>query len=265
MGPWAFPAIYLGWAYLFWLPLFISDESVWALPNLFFFLLGGASPLIAAVALTARKAGMAGLRDLGWRLIDLRRIPLRWLAIVLLFWPVFDLVMSGVAVLAGWTGQPFEVEWGLLAEPQRLAFLLLLSFVFPAVEEIGLRGYWVDELQQRFSPVASGIVNGCGWALWHAPFVWFPGYYANTTFNPELWWWLPSIVIHALLLVWVYMETGRSILAAVLFHAMMNLTGEFLGLAPEMFPFLLSGHLLIAGVLVLTWRRSGCCVLSAGR
>lgn len=255
VSPWAFPVIYLGWAYLFWAPLFASENSVWSFPNVLLFLAGGASPLIAGVTLATLSGGKARLRDLGWRLIDVRRIGPVWLAIVLLFWPVFDLLMAGAAWVLGFSNRPFAVEWGILFEPQRLAFLLLLSFVFPAVEEVGLRGYWVDVLRQRFSPVATGLINGCAWAAWHAPFVWFPGYYANTTFNPELWWWLPSIVIHALLLVWVYIETKRSILAVVLFHAMMNLTGEFLGLAPEMFPFMLLGNLLVAAVLVVTWRR----------
>jgi membrane protease YdiL (CAAX protease family) len=128
--------------------------------------------------------------------------------------------------------------------------MLLLSFVFPAVEEIGLRGYWLDELQERFNPVVAGLINGAAWAVWHTPFVWFPGYYANTSFNPELWWWLPSIVLHTLLIVWVYNGTNRSILAVLLFHGMMNFTGEFLRLAPEIFPFMLIGNFLAAAAVV---------------
>ncbi|MCD6235307.1 MAG: hypothetical protein DRP86_05145 [Candidatus Neomarinimicrobiota bacterium] len=60
--------------------------------------------------------------------------------------------------------------------PGTLAFMLLLSFIFPAVEEIGLRGHWLDELQQRFDPVVAGLLHGAAWAVWHTPFVWFPGY-----------------------------------------------------------------------------------------
>ena len=105
-------------------------------------------------------------------------------------------------------------------------------------------------------PTIAGLINGGTWAVWHAPFVWFPGYYANTTFDPELWWWLPSIVLQTLLIVWVYNGTSRSVLAVLLFHGMMNFTGEFLGLASEMFPFLLLGNLLAATVLVSSWRRS---------
>ncbi|WP_349666111.1 hypothetical protein [Marinobacter sp. ATCH36] len=44
----AFPLFYLGWAYLFWAPVLLSEESVWTFPNLLWFLIGGASPLLLA-------------------------------------------------------------------------------------------------------------------------------------------------------------------------------------------------------------------------
>lgn len=71
-SPWVLPALYLGWAYLFWIPLLASDESVWSFPNLLLFLTGGACPLFAGLLLAARTGGQAALRDLGRRLIDVR-------------------------------------------------------------------------------------------------------------------------------------------------------------------------------------------------
>lgn len=255
VAAWTFPLIYLGWAYLFWAPIFLSDTSVWSFPKVLLFLAGGASPLVAAVVLSLRTGGRDQLRDLWRRLVDVRRIPLAWLLGILLFWPAFDLLMAGAAQILGVSAHPLDIGWDILARPGALAFMLLLSFVFPAVEEVGLRGYWLDQLQQRFSTTTSGLINGLTWAAWHTPFVLFPGYYDNTTFHPQLWWWLPSIVLHTLLIVWVYNGTSRSILAVVLFHGMMNLTGELLGLAPEMFPFMLVGNALLGGLLVFAWRR----------
>lgn len=249
-GALGFPLIYLGWAYVFWAPIFASDESVWSFPKVILFLVGGASPLIAGLVLAALIGGRRRLRDIGSRLIDIRRINLRWFAIILLFWLVFDLLMAGAALVFGIADRPLGIGWDAVSSPQALGFMLLLSFVFPAVEEVGLRGYWLDELQERFSPVVAGLINGATWAVWHAPFVWFPGYYANTSFNPELWWWMPSIVLHTLLIVWVYNSTSRSILAVLLFHGMMNFTGEFLGLAPEIFPYMLVGNFLAAAAVV---------------
>jgi len=256
MGPWGFPLIYIGWAYLFWSPLFASEASVWSFPKVLFFLIGGASPLIAGTVLAGLKGGRQRLRELVWRLIDVRRIGLRWFIVIVLFWPVFDVLMAGAAVVLGVTNRPLGIVWEVVTSPRTLIFMLLLSFVFPAVEEIGLRGYWLDELQERFSPPLAGLINGIAWAIWHTPFIWFPGYYANTTFHPALWWWLPSIVLQTLLIVWIYNGTNRSILGALIFHGMMNFTGEFLGLAPEMFPFMLVGNMIAAGILIAAWRKS---------
>ena len=251
----AFPLFYLGWAYLFWVPVLLSDESVWAFPNLLWFLIGGASPLLAGLGLAALTGGKAQALDLARRLVDWRRIPGRWWLVILLFWLGLDLAMAGMAIWLGITDSPLDVNTSLFFNPGMLLFLLLLSFVFPAIEEIGLRGYYLETLQQHFGPTTSGLVNGTVWAIWHAPFVWFPGYYANTTFNPELYWWLPMIVCQTLLIVQVYNRTGRSILAVLIFHGMMNFTGEWLRISPDMYPFMLTGNLLAAVLLIFWWNR----------
>ena len=222
----AFPLVYLGWAYLFWIPLLLSESSVWGFPNILWFLIGGASPVIAGLSLAALTGGRAQLRDLARRLVDWRRIPGMWWLPVISFWLVFDVAMAGLAVLLGVTDSPLDVNWSLFLDPGLLLFLLLLSFVFPAVEEAGLRGYYLDTLQRRLDPTTAGLVNGLVWAVWHAPFVWFPGYYENTTFDPALSWWLPMIVCHTLLIVQVYNGTRRSVLAVLIFHGLMNFTGE---------------------------------------
>ncbi|MDX1748512.1 MAG: CPBP family intramembrane glutamic endopeptidase [Halobacteriales archaeon] len=255
MRPWGFPLIYLGWAFLFWSPIFGSETSVWTGTNLVLFLVGGASPLIAGVTMAWLTGGTERVRDIGRRLVDVRRIAPVWWVVVLLFWPLFDLLTAGAALALGVSDRPIDVGAAVPADIGAFGFVLLLSFVLPAVEEVGLRGYYLDALQERFGPAVAGLINGGTWAIWHAPFVYFPGYYANTTFNPQLWWWLPSIVLQTLILVWVYNNTNRSVLAILVIHGMMNLTGELLGLAPEMFPFQLPFLVVIAVVLVVSWRR----------
>ncbi|GAB3031674.1 CPBP family intramembrane glutamic endopeptidase [Bowmanella dokdonensis] len=249
----AFPMVYLGWAYLFWAPMLWSQTSVWSLPNLLWFLIGGASPLLAGLGLAALTGGKTQVLDLVRRLLDWRRIPGRWWLTILLFWLCFDLIMAGLAVVLGITDSPLDVHWTLLQNPGPLLFLLLLSFVFPAIEEIGLRGVYLDRLQQHFGPATAGLINGAVWAAWHAPFVCFPGYYADISFNPELYWWLPMILCQTLLLVQVYNQTNRSILAVLIFHGMMNFTGEWLRISSDMYPFMLSGNVLAAALLLIWW------------
>lgn len=246
----AFPAVYLGWAWLFWAPLLVFRYPVWELPGLAWFLAGGASPLLAGILLAAIDGGRARVRDLFVRLVDWRRIAARWWLFIVFFWLLFDLAMAGVALLLGVSEAPVDPDWKLLADLPALAFVLLLSLVFPAVEEIGLRGYYLEALQSRLAPAAAAIVNGCAWAAWHTPFVWFAGYYANTTFHPELYWWLPMIVCHTVLIAFVYNRTHGSLLAVLAFHGLMNFTGEWLRIAPDMYPFMLSGA-VAAALLVI--------------
>ena len=258
--PWGFPVIYLGWAYLFWTPILVSGESVWSFPNAALFLVGGTSPLLAGVLLSWFNYGRSGLRDLGDRLIDIRRIDPRWWLILVLFWPAFNLCMAGVALVFGITSAPLEfVSPDRLFDPVAVVSILVFAFVFPLPEEIGLRGYWLDQLQERFSALTAGLINGTAWAIWHAPFVLLPGYYAQTTFQPELSWWLPMLVFVALFHVWVYNNTDRSILAVLVFHAFVNLTGEVMGFAPEMYPFVLSGYVFVTTVLVFGWSPESLC------
>jgi membrane protease YdiL (CAAX protease family) len=61
------------------------------------------------------------------------------------------------------------------------------------------------------------------------------------------------IVLYTIILVWVYNNTRRSILAVLLFHAFGNMTGELMGFAPEMYPFILSGYALVVVMLVAGW------------
>lgn len=160
----SFPVVYLGWAYLFWTPVLLTDTSIWEFPSLLWFLIGGASPLIAGVFLASLEGGHVQLRDLLYRLIDWRRISWKWWFTILSFWLFFDFVMAVAAFLLEITDSPLDIHWRLWLNPKALLFLILLSFVFPAIEEIGLRGYYLDTLQKSLNPVAAGTLNGvvCG-------------------------------------------------------------------------------------------------------
>lgn len=254
-GPWAFAVLYVGWAYLWWSPILGSEQSVWAGRNLVLFLVGGASPLLAGLGLAWLTGGAPRVRDLGRRLVDPRTITLRWWLVVLAFWPVFNLVMGGLAVLFGVTARPFAVDVDAFLDPATLGFQVTLAVLFPAVEEVGLRGYYLDRLCERATLTVAAVVNGVTWAVWHAPFVLLPGYYAETTFDPQLSWWLPMIVAETVVYVWVWERTGRSILAVLVFHAMMNLSGEFLGITADMYPFMLVGAVAAAVAVLASWRR----------
>ncbi|MFP8957609.1 CPBP family intramembrane glutamic endopeptidase [Natrialbaceae archaeon A-CW3] len=252
--PWGFPLLYLGWAYAWWLPIVASSESVWSFPNVVFLLVGGSSPLLAGLSLLWLEYGREGLHDLRRRLLEVDRIGLGWALAIVLLYPLFTLVNAGIALAVGATATPLEViSLDRLLDPVALVLLLAVAFLFPVIEEIGLRGYWFDRLQARWSALISSLVLGIVWAAWHVPLVYMVGYFEGTTFQPELWWWLPSIVLTAIVGTWIYNNTRRSVLAVIVLHFVGNLTGETMGFSPEMYPAVVLGTAALAAILVVGW------------
>ncbi len=55
--------------------------------------------------------------------------------------------------------------------------------------------------------------------------------------------------------VLVYNSTGQWFIAVMLFHGMMNFTGELPGISSDMYPILLSGFAVLALLLLIFWSK----------
>lgn len=221
-------AFVLAWTWGFWsVPVMLGSDP-WAMPNVAFVYAGGAGPLLGGLIFTYARGGRSGLRELGARLVDVWRIgPVWWLAVVGLI-PLIE--AAAAAIAAQVFSAPAEVFTPLtenLANPA--AFLALAGFTLllgPLPEEIGWRGFALDALQARLAPIAASLILAAGWAAWHAPLFFMDGYYAPFGGPPAPWHFAYDILLTTLLITWIYNHTGRSVLAAVLFHFMGNFSGE---------------------------------------
>jgi membrane protease YdiL (CAAX protease family) len=253
---WGYVSIYLGWAWLFWGLVILSDESVWTFPNVFFFYLGSLSPLLGGVTMIRRSDGMAGLRELWDRISNPRRIRPRWYVVIVLLYPGLTVVAGGLAVLTGATTRPFDPVSTFQRLTNPLSLFAFFGFTVGAglVEETGSTGYFLDRLMSIWSPVAAGLISGVVWASWHIPFFLMEGYYSQASYQPIVWRFFATFVFLETLYAWIYHNTSRSVLAAVLFHLMINLPGEVL--APSQvvrwYTFFL---LVVVTVGVALWRR----------
>lgn len=232
---WGYFAFSHGWAWLWWSVNIVADFDAFGFPGIVFTVLGGAGPLLGGVVMSRVTYGRAGWRDLWSRLTEVRRIPLRWLALIVLFEPAITLVSGVVASILDPGTRHLDVSQlaGLLADPLGLlayaGFVLLLG---PLPEEIGWRGYLLDRFQVRTSALASGISVGVAWALWHAPLFVMPGYYSNLDFAPNPVEFGFLIVVGSVVYTWVFDNTARSVLAAVLYHFVGNFTGQVVERSP---------------------------------
>lgn len=256
-GPVRFVVIYVGWAWFFWGLVVYSGDSVWSFPNAALFYLGSLSPVLAGVALISREEGREGLRELWDRIVNVRRIDGRWYAVIVLLYPAITLLAAGIAVLVGATASPLDPGAAVERLTHPASLLVFLGFTLGAgvVEETGLTGYLVDRLLATGSVLRAGVVSGVVWAGWHVPLFLMEGYFGASAYSPVAWRYFASFLFLQVLYTWIYDNTRRSVLAAILFHLMSNLTGELLAPAPVVrrYGFYLTA--LVSVLVVVGWAR----------
>ncbi len=252
---WGFVAFSHGWTWFFWIIAGLLGASIWQPPGVFFFILGGMGVLLGGIVMTRVVRGADGLRDLGRRIVDTRRIPGRWWAVVLLFFPVLTLLAGTLSAAFG-DAQAFDFAGALqrVLDPVGLAGMIGFTLVVgPLPEEIGWRGYLLDHLQTRWPALAAGLVVGLLNWMWHAPLFSLPGYAdAFRAIPPGMLQMLFVVVPAVLLYTWVYNNTQRSVLAAILFHFGGNFWGEFLGLSGQ--GQIIRMVLVIMAAALIVWR-----------
>ena len=170
---------------------------------------------MAALILVYREEGLRGVRRLLRRILDQRRIRKRiWYVPIIFLMPVIFLLTYGVMRLME-LPHPDEPYFPFLLIP----LLLVLFFILAIGEEVGWTGYVTEPMQARWSALATGIILGLVAALWHV----VPLVQMGRTLTWIAWWALGSISVR-ILTVWLYNNTGRSLFAAIVFHAMFNVS-----------------------------------------
>jgi uncharacterized protein len=198
-----------------WLVGILARRLSIGLPfNLPISIFGILCPLIAALILVGREEGRSGIRRLLRRILDRSGIaPKVWYAPIILLLPLIYLLSYIVMLIMG-RSLP-EWSFPLLALPVILVFF----FVLAAAEEAGWMGYAYDPLQERSNALTAALVLGVVWAAWHIP----GDLIANQPLD-----WIVGQRVYAIalrvLIVWLYSNTGKSILAASIFHGLDNVS-----------------------------------------
>jgi uncharacterized protein len=174
---------------------------------------------LGAFVITAALTGRAGVVDLARRSVRWR-VRLRWYLIALFTVPVLATLLSlaiygsrAIAVpLGGWSRA--------LAEVAAVFLLQLVLFQFP--EEIGFTGFLQHHWQDRYHPMKLTVYVALLWAVWHVP-----DYLADEGWGVEQLISVPvvfaiefvSLFFARALFVWIYNQTGMSVLLVAIFHA----------------------------------------------
>jgi uncharacterized protein len=245
------------WTWSFWTLAGISSESVWDVPGVILFVIGGAGVLVGGIVMSRTTYGPAGLRDLARRIVDPRPVSAGWWLVIVLLFPALVVASAGIARALGLTAAPLDLAGSIqrLADPMGLlGMILFILIIGPLPEEVGWRGYLLDRLQLRWKALAASLLIGLVWWSWHLPLFVLPGYFdAFGRSAPTPLDFLYGILPAAVLYTWVYNNTARSVLAVIVFHFMQNFASEFLGIAAEARPVLLALTWLLAIVVVVGW------------
>ncbi|MCZ7571546.1 MAG: CPBP family intramembrane metalloprotease [Ardenticatenaceae bacterium] len=257
-GPWAYFVLTLGWSWLFWIVAIVLSQPAGSLLTLLLIAMGGLGPAITGISLTYLTRGPAGRRDYWRRVIDFKRIGLRWYAVIFLLHPLLAALAVATGLLSGESLPAFDQTAGYLAAPlSLLGFVVFTLFFGPVPEELGWRGYVLDRLQARWSALTSSLVLGIVHVAWHLPLFFIAAHPIGHVFPMgSVRFWLDFVagtVVLAVMLTWLYNNTGRSTLAAILFHFMGNFTGEFLELPDPLRQYQTLWSIALAVAVVLVW------------
>ncbi len=202
----------------FWLIGIATKQQL--MPGLSISALMGFCPMVAAVILVNLNKGSAGVLALLKRSFDFKRIQdKRWLVPVLLLMPAVNLVVFG---LLRWMDMPLPAAQFHLFP----ALLISIAFFVEGLgEELGWSGYALEPMQARWGALGASVLLGLVGILWHLTPLLLMG-------RSPTWiaWWCLYALTFRVLTTWLYNNTGKSVFAAALFHATLNM-------AYMLFPF----------------------------
>lgn len=171
----------------------------------------GFTPLAAGAILVLRREGAGALVRFLKSALDVRKLARSgWAPAVLLLAPLAYLATYLWLHSTGHGGAA-RINWPAL--PMIAAIILLLAIG----EEGGWTGYVLDPLQDRFGALGASLILAVPWWLGHIPSILQIGGGAA-----DLAWWIPGAMALRVLMTWLYNNSGRALVATVLFHTMLN-------------------------------------------
>jgi membrane protease YdiL (CAAX protease family) len=216
--PWLFFVLTFGLSWALWLPFVVSGREV----SLFAIAGGAFAPTVSGILL----AWLCGnSRDFWKRVVSFRSIGGKWYAVVFLLFPVLVGLSLFIDFCVGGTFYSLQSAAATLTHPiALLSFVVMMLVGGPLAEELGWRGYALDPLQHRWNALTSSLFLGLMWGLWHLPLFFMKGTTQNEMgfLSLRFWMFFVQVLALSILFTWVYNNTRRSTLSAILMHFMTN-------------------------------------------
>ncbi|MDO3412712.1 CPBP family intramembrane metalloprotease [Saccharibacillus sp. CPCC 101409] len=226
------------------LPFWLLGEwmAVQLLPGLPIDALMVVCPAAAALILTGRQQGGRSAIRLLRAGLDMKSVrPKAW------YLPIF-LIMPFVSLCAFFW---LRISGTDVPAPQFTAIqffsYLLLFFAGAWCEEIGWTGYATDLLADRFGAFGTGLALGLFSVAYHL----IPLVQVGRSAEWIFFWSLGTVALRVLI-VWLYLNSGRSLLSAVLFHMTINVCWQLFPVNGSYYSPAVTAILLGAAALGIT-------------
>ncbi|NLV06203.1 CPBP family intramembrane metalloprotease [Haloarcula rubripromontorii] len=227
-SPWVFFAITFTITWGFWLPAIVFDLTFDSALGLALLLLGLTGPGSTGVGLMYLLYDESSRNDFWDRVKNPRRIGGWWYVAIFLYPPLTFAVAAVADILLG--GQGYTVgAWvpQLTSNPAAFLPTLLFSSLPPVLEELGWRGYALDQLQRTRSALTAGLILGVVWAVWHLPLFLIGGTNQHDVvgfLTLRFWLFMVGVVALSVAFTWIHNGTGGTILASIMLHSWTNFT-----------------------------------------
>lgn len=253
---WLFFILTFMFSWLFWIIGVLSYEVEPTTPVLVFHYIGGVIPPLVAILLIYVRHTPEERREYWQRVIEFKRIGIKWYAVISFTAPVLAGLGALLDVITGGKGAVPEAAARFASHPLAMAPFAIFMLLFgPLPEELAWRGYALGQLQKRWGALASSLFLGAAWTVWHLPLFFIPGSYQHGLGLGTLGFWLfmADKIPLSVLMTWVYNNNRQSTLSAVLFHFSVNFIGELFELTARAELFSILFWILAAIAVTIFW------------
>ena len=219
--------------YLFWFfGAHVSQQSGRGGFYTFTMFLGLITPFVISTYMIISAKNAALRKDFFNRLTNLKLIKSANLPVLVFLMPAVVIVSILVSLVFGGSVEQFRPaqEFSFTMGDVSILLVLVLAAAF---EELGWRGYAFDALRNGRNLFRASLIFSVLWSLWHLPLLWVDGSYQQQIYEQNIWFavnFFVSIIPMGIILSWICIGNNRSILAAILFHFIINLSQEGLSM-----------------------------------
>jgi uncharacterized protein len=169
-------------------------------------------PFLAALIVFALVGGWAAVREWFAKIVRWR-VGWRWFAFALFLPPAITLAAVGVNLMTG-AERAADFEGPDIGS---LAARFVFIFLFIGLgEEPAWRGFALPRLLNGRSALAAALILGLIHMVWHAPL------YGVEYDSANVWPWGITVFCVSIVICWMWLHTGGSLLLPMLLHASNN-------------------------------------------